>query len=438
MKTPIFDFIHYLRQAGFSITPEASIDVLRAVQFLDYDNKAVIHDALQVILVKRTQDIALFNTVFEQFFNWEKIKKNDGINSISFDGAQFSEPSLILLSQDEAQLQLLQAQALHNADIEKITVFTQVGPITRTALSAIQAQGIDQDIKSLKDKGQVELAEQLQQYKNQFLEQLRARIWQQADIILQSTQQVFVDRVLMVKSLSNIEPREQERMQKLIKKIADKLLKTQQRKKKKARRGLLHMHRTLRHNMAYDATLFNLYFKKSKKKQAKLFVICDVSGSTRVYAQFLLSLLYYLDETIPKVRSFVFSSDLGEVTDDLKGLDMSSNIEQILKQWGMGSTNYTHSLMQFLEQTQDEINRQSSIIILGDARNNNNPFDLNIMKSLYKKVNYICWLNPEEKSRWGLGDSIMPQTSLYCHQSFECQTLSQLEKITAQLLKRIY
>ena len=59
------------------------------------------------------------------------------------------------------------------------------------------------------------------------------------------------------------------------------------------------------------------------------------------------------------------------------------------------------------------------------------------MKTLYQQVNYICWLNPEEKSRWGVGDSIMSQVSTYCHQSFECRTLSQLENIATQLFRRL-
>ena len=46
-----------------------------------------------------------------------------------------------------------------------------------------------------------------------------------------------------------------------------------------------------------------------------MFAICDVSGSVANYARFMLMFLYSLEEVLPKVRSFAFSSDLGEVSE---------------------------------------------------------------------------------------------------------------------------
>ena len=67
--------------------------------------------------------------------------------------------------------------------------------------------------------------------------------------------------------------------------------------------------------MAYDGAIFDLHWKSIKVDRPKVFAICDVSGSVANYARFMLMFLYSLEEVMPKVRSFAFSSDLAEVTD---------------------------------------------------------------------------------------------------------------------------
>ena len=67
--------------------------------------------------------------------------------------------------------------------------------------------------------------------------------------------------------------------------------------------------------MSYDGAIFNLHWKSVEVDRPKVFAICDVSGSVANYARFMLMFLYSLDEVMPKVRSFAFSSDLAEVTE---------------------------------------------------------------------------------------------------------------------------
>ena len=68
--------------------------------------------------------------------------------------------------------------------------------------------------------------------------------------------------------------------------------------------------------MSYDGAIFDLYWKSVKVERPKVFAICDVSGSVaKKFARFMLMFLYSMDEVMPKVRSFAFSSDLAEVTE---------------------------------------------------------------------------------------------------------------------------
>ena len=70
--------------------------------------------------------------------------------------------------------------------------------------------------------------------------------------------------------------------------------------------------------MKYDDAIFDLHWKAVKTDQPKVFAICDVSGSVADYARFMLMFLYSLEEVLPKVRAFAFSSELGEVSDLFK------------------------------------------------------------------------------------------------------------------------
>ena len=66
---------------------------------------------------------------------------------------------------------------------------------------------------------------------------------------------------------------------------------------------------------ATTVNLMQLSWRKRRVNRPELMVLCDVSGSVVPYAAFLLLLLHSLTEVVPRLRSFAFSSHLGEVTD---------------------------------------------------------------------------------------------------------------------------
>ena len=50
--------------------------------------------------------------------------------------------------------------------------------------------------------------------------------------------------------------------------------------------------------------------------------------------------LFSLTEVVSKLRAFVFSSNLGEVTNDFKDAQLDEAIEKALQKHGGGSTDY--------------------------------------------------------------------------------------------------
>ncbi|MCB1685733.1 MAG: VWA domain-containing protein, partial [Pseudomonadales bacterium] len=187
--------------------------------------------------------------------------------------------------------------------------------------------------------------------------------------------------------------------------------------------------------MSYDGAIFNLHWKSVKIDRPKVFAICDVSGSVANYARFMLMFLYSLEEVMPKVRSFAFSSDLAEVTELFDRNKLEDAIAKTLRDYAGGSTDYGQALSDFKKQCLDQVDNRTTVIILGDARNNYGEARTEIMKEIYDRCKRLIWLNPEARTSWNVGDSEMRKYGAYCHQVEECNSLMHLERIVGNLLR---
>jgi len=75
------------------------------------------------------------------------------------------------------------------------------------------------------------------------------------------------------------------------------------------------------------------------------------------------------------------------------------------------------------------LTRNTTILILGDARNNGGDANARILCEAQKICKKIIWLNPEPKNLWKFGDSNMKNYSKYCTKVFECNTLEHLDNL---------
>ena len=75
----------------------------------------------------------------------------------------------------------------------------------------------------------------------------------------------------------------------------------------------------------------------------------------------------------------------------------------------------------------------TAVLILGDARNNNQDPNLGALHAINQRARRTFWLNPEHAMRWGLGDSIAP-TYADVVEMHECCNVDQLTKFITRLL----
>jgi uncharacterized protein len=209
------------------------------------------------------------------------------------------------------------------------------------------------------------------------------------------------------------------------------------RRKRARRHGKLNVQSTIRRNIALGGVPFHIEFKRKKKDKPELIVLCDVSDSVRQASSFMLRFVYSVQELFARVRSFVFVSDIGEITSLFKeakepgeALQRAFNGE-VINVWQ--NSNFGHAFVDFHREHLHTINKRTTVIILGDGRNNYNPPEDWVLRDIALKAKKLVWLNPEGRRSWGVGDSEMPRYLRWCDSAEEVRTLNQLKKVIDNL-----
>ena len=138
---------------------------------------------------------------------------------------------------------------------------------------------------------------------------------------------------------------------------------------------------------------------------------------------------------LDRIDTSVFTNSLIDVNDIFERLPVQQAIEKISHDYGMGGSDYGSTLLDLKKDYLEHVDNKTTVIILGDARNNNLAPQTEVMKLLYQRAKRVIWLNPEHKNFWGTGDSEMLAYKPYCHIIKQCNSINQLEKILDDILK---
>ena len=474
MQSSLVNFIQVLRSHDVRVSPAETIDAMDVASTLGYTNRNRLRDGLAMALAKTPHEETVFLQCFERYFSHQLADVSsdpastdesdegtgeDGEDPADQDAApggtaagggdnaladaaaespqlqNLLESPLMqnLMENDRNALSVAMSRAADAVELSKIEMFTQKGQFSRKILDELGEADIRQAVIELEQAGSPALDE-LRRYRDMLREQVRDLVDREYLLHAEGRNQQFMDDILSKTRLNNIERHYQQRVQELVQRMARKLAARYGRKRKTTRRGQLNMARTLRKGVATDGVLFNTYYRQVSRNKPQVLAVCDVSGSVAAYAKFLLMFLYALQDVLPKVRSFAFSSHLGEVSELFAQHPVERAVELVNWQYG-GATDYGSSLEDFARLALDDLNSSTTVIILGDARNNRGEPRLDILQSVYQRCKQVIWLNPESRRAWGTGDSEMPRYQTACHFTAECNNLKQLERIVEQLLK---
>jgi len=240
---------------------------------------------------------------------------------------------------------------------------------------------------------------------------------------------------LMDRPFESLSEAEADALRAQVRRLAASLRSRAALRQKQADSGNFDARRTMRANLRNGGVPLELRYKRRHLKP-KLALICDVSTSMRHCAEFMLRLIYELQDQVTKARSFAFIDDMREISQDFATYQPDVAVERVLTRLPPGSynTDLGFSLNTFCHEYLDAVDRRTTVIFVGDGRNNFNGPRLDLVDAIKRRARRIIWLNPEPARLWGSGDSDMPDYVPMCDSVHEVGNLAQLAAAVDQLL----
>jgi len=450
----LVNFLRAVRGADVRVSVAETLDAVEVARFVGWENRDALKQGLGLALAKTVEEKTRFDATFDAFFS---AVANTVDNEDEFDQSEETSSSddvddglaRLLLDGDRAELIAALEEAAAAVDLNEIRFFTQRGLYTQRILREMGVEGLDAAIREAQQAGGVGdglgngqgsgqrpgLAGDLEAARARLFESAKDLVERRLSIYGAETSRDLKESRLRRSKLGNLDRRDQEEMRRLVTRIAKRLAALHSRKPKRRNRGMLDLRRTMRKNYANDGIMFDLEWKRKKVAKPKVMAICDVSGSVAAVARFLLQFLYALHDILNDVRSFAFSGKLIETSDFFKRHDVEVAVDQVMNAVGYMSTDYGKSLEDFREGWLEDVDKRTTIVILGDGRSNNTEPRSDILKELSERSKRILWLNPEPPPLWGTGDSEIYRYKPYCNLMREVNTLQHLERIVNDLVK---
>jgi len=470
MQEKLVEFANLLRQNGVRVSLAETLDAISASDVTGLAERDLFRAALRATMIKRATEIPVFEELFDVYFSGlgEIIKGaskgvQDALAMSDMDFQQFLDEMEEMLKKHGDELSELAKQLLQNRD-------GQLERMMREAARAVRMQGIQRTIEEnyfaralARALGLDKLEQEIKELREQLQKLdlgpgLRARMEEYLDRRLKMLDDIIRKYVRQEREKRDLKSREEQRMNQLadksfyylsdeeLEKMREAVTRLAQRlkniisvRRKRMKKGRFDIKRTLRHNLAYGGVPFKLRFEKRKREKPQVLILCDVSDSVRNASRFMLQFVYSLQDLYSRVRSFVFVADIGEVTEHFRTNDIKEALDVALR--GDIINVYAHSdfgrsFRSFVGDHMGAVNKRTTVIVLGDARNNYNlPHDW-CLREIRQRAKRVIWLNPESRNTWGFGDSEMERYAIHCDLVEECRNLNQLYRVIDQLVPR--
>jgi uncharacterized protein with von Willebrand factor type A (vWA) domain len=461
MQDRLIEFAKVLRRNGVRVSLSENVDAFRAVDLLGIEDPSLFRSALRSTLVKREADLRPFEELFDFFFLGigQALDKADQrlMAQLELTPAQFqqlldriqrlleqmegelSDLTRALLSDDKAELERLLRQAAANETQQGSPETFGFTPFTRMAVR-LQTDGLQEEVERF--RAMLQLGKNGEDVQNtvRYLDQRLKDLYQMIrEVIRQEQRKQGIDpaernrlSLLSEKSFSYYTEEDIRRMNEAVTRLAQRFRNRLSIRRKNAARGRFDVKETLRKNLQFGGVPFHIELARRKKTKPQVIILCDISDSVLNASRFMLQFVYSVQDLYSKVRSFVFVSDIGEVTRLFEENEIHHAIERALK--GEIIDVYSHSnfgraFELFYREHFAAVTRRTTVVIIGDGRNNyNRPSDW-VLREIQQKAKQLIWLNPENRLTWGVGDSEMPRYLHYCDVAEECRNISQLYNV---------
>ncbi len=208
-------------------------------------------------------------------------------------------------------------------------------------------------------------------------------------------------------------------------------------RRKAAAHGVVDGRRTMRANMRYDGVPFRPVTVSKVEDRPRLVVLCDVSLSVRSTARFTLHLVHSLQSLASSVRTFAFVKDLVEITDLFAEHRIEDALALVMAGLPAGGvldvdadSDFGAAAQEFLERHGSAVNRRTTVLVLGDGRNNGRDPGLRAFEEITRRARSTIWLTPEPRYSWGLGGCDLPLYAEHCDRVEVVRNLRGLDRVS--------
>jgi uncharacterized protein len=459
----ILEFIGDLRRAELRVSTSEALDALAAAAVVGLGDRQSFRAALAATLVKESRDVPTFDRLFDLYFldlqalgaglrkalGPEDPRIRDLLDRLAAEeGLELDELTQLMLQGQGADLEMAIRQSGQHAGLERLMYFLQIGYFSRRIYETFDWEGIERDLARIMqlleaqgmDPGQLA---RIRSYLELRLEAFRRMIRQHVERELERRAYRQGDKLtretLTEKPLFALSPDEVAQMKAVVARLARKIKDALALRQRQEEQGRLDTRRTIRQSLQYGGVPMEVRLRRRRREKPKLVTLCDVSDSVRNASRFMLQLVWSLQECFSRVRSYVFVSEIAEVTQAFNTYPVDRAIDWALKSSPVDyhcRSDFGYAFSRFCRTDLESLDRRTTILVLGDARNNYNDPQAWALRLMRERVKGIIWLNPEGQWGWGIGDSVMPLYTPACDVVRECRTVAQLVQVVDHLVHR--
>ncbi len=458
----VFDELLWrLRREGFEISAAQAIDAARAVQAVGLEKGSVVREAVACVVVQSVRERARFDAVFDGFFGrhpsrghgtlWERLRTRgfedaeldalraalEHVASSRADGVVSFETLLDRGADLDRQLALTRVTESIDAHSGQRLGFRTYGLLAkmgvgpaREVLAGLSAHLVD----ALGVRGRT-LAEALASELEGAEDDIRALVRRAYEARVADSERERAERRIETAPFTSLSDAEVEEVRLAVRRFAERLRGSARVRARRALRGRIDPHETLRRALRTGGVPYRLARKKVRRDRPKIVLLCDVSDSVRAVACFLLEFTYAAQELFEQTRSFVFVSELAETTELFAQKDASTAIAHA---WLGGAlvrpgenSNYGRVLRTFEARHLRELDAKTTVVILGDGRNNYHDPAAEVLSRIRKKARALVWLCPEPQGEWQTGDSAMSRYARECSAVYQVRSARDLRTLAA-------
>lgn len=459
MDDRLTEFVRGMRAAGVRVSVAEATDALRAMAVLGVQDKPLFRQSLRTTLIKDARDYAVFDRLFPLYFGSGGPPMENMEEALSAEEQDMLRQALESLSERTRQLMewLTSGDGPTREELEEMARrFSgqwRESPyktrwVTQRMLQEMGFKDLPEQLARLMQKLR-EMGMQPQSVQNIMgiveanERALREQVAQAAGL------QVAQDRAnrpddlhgsdLMHKSFEALSENEREKLRQEVRRIVTQLRSRAALRRKRGDKGKFDAKGTVRTNLRYGGVPIELRFKQKKLKPSVVLLL-DVSQSMRYLTEFMLRFMYELHDQISRMTILLFYADLTECEADVLRLigdgheDDAFELIRRVHPYRPYATDLGRGLETLYNRHLRAIDRRTTVMIVGDGRNNDNPSRADLVKDLGERAKQLIWLNPENEQQWFDGDSDMQKYAPYCDAVWIVRNLAQLSAAVDKLL----